>query len=71
MATFNLTIADTDVDRVFAALSAAGGFSETSEKNAFKTVLAFIQQTVANVETSAAQQAAEATIIAPTPVVLS
>src|ERR1035437_8837345 len=71
MAQFTLEIADTDVNRVTAALSQAGGFTDHTEENALSTVMTFIQQTITNVETANARAVALASVKPPTPLVLT
>ena len=71
MTAFTLNIADQDIVRVTAALSVGGGFAEVSEANAMAAVMAWIKQTVANVEMDVARQAALNAVIAPVPVSLS
>ena len=76
MASFTLTIADTDVIRVTQALCRAGGYAvtgvaATDEANALAAVMAHIAATVANIEASEAQAAALAAITPPPPVSMS
>jgi hypothetical protein len=71
MAQFTLEIADTDVERVTAALSQAGGFIDPTVENALSTVMTFIQQTVTNVETANARAVALAAVKPVAPVVLT
>lgn len=58
MATFTLTIADNDLQRVLAALSIAGGFTVVSDVNAKACVVNYIATTVANVEAAEARRVA-------------
>lgn len=73
MATFSVTIPDTQITAVTAALCAAGGYAltgntTTDTNNARQVVINFIQQTVLNVAMAQARQQALAGI-APPPLV--
>ena len=69
MATLTLTLADADLQRVIVALCNAGGTTPTPE-NARAFIIAYITQTVANVE-EAAWRTAQAAQRGPTGVNIS
>ena len=69
MATLSLNLADADLQRIVVALCKAGNTEPTMD-NARAFVVAYVIQTVANVETTA-WRAAQAAQRGPTPVNIS
>jgi hypothetical protein len=71
MATFSIAIPDDQVTRIASALCQAAGLTPVSADNARLAVIQMIAQTVVNVETARAQQAAIGSIAPISPPTLS